>query len=121
MSYTLILHVEGPATLGDLTVTGFGTARTAAAIGEDFAQALRARYGDVTVTAEVDLSDRRHVIDLRESNWTLSHPFACRPRLFDCPVTQAAERDLTGPRPELGRFACELDSQGHLVIGEAVA
>jgi hypothetical protein len=50
---TLVLHVEGPAVLGDLTVTGFVTGTTAAEVGWDFAESLRRRYPEATVTAEV--------------------------------------------------------------------
>lgn len=49
-----------------------------------------------------------HVIELRADGWTIMHPLACRPHLFDCPVNRAAERDLTEPAPpgNLGRYEC---------------
>lgn len=33
----------------------------------------------------------RHVIRFSERGWTIRHPLACRPGLFECPVNQAAE------------------------------
>lgn len=62
----------------------------------------------------------RHVIDLAADSWTIKHPLSCRPNLFDCPVNQAAERDLTEPPAEPGRHLCDVDGTGRLVIGNAV-
>lgn len=62
-----------------------------------------------------------HVIEFRTDGWTIMHPLACRPALFDCPVNRAAERDLTAP-PDVdpGRYVIRL-VDGQLVIGEPVA
>lgn len=50
---TLTLHVDGPAVFGDLTVAGFVTDRTATEVGMEFAEALRRRWPEATVTATV--------------------------------------------------------------------
>lgn len=60
-----------------------------------------------------------HVIEFREDGWTIKHPIACRPHLFDCPVNQMAERDLLGPPAQLGRFVCEIEDD-MLVVRESV-
>ena len=57
-----------------------------------------------------------HTIDVREGGWTIMHPLACRPRLFDCEVNRAAERDLTEAPAELGRFLCDA-ATGRFAIG----
>lgn len=56
----------------------------------------------------------RHVIEFRADGWTIQHPLACRPNLFDCPVNRVAERELTEPpishgRQVLGRFECDVN------------
>jgi hypothetical protein len=62
----------------------------------------------------------RHVIDLNENGWTIKHPLSCRPNLLDCPISTAADRDLTSPPAEWGRYVCELDSDGSFVVGPRV-
>lgn len=62
--------------------------------------------------------DDRHIVDLREDGWTIRHPLSCRPNLFNCPVNKAAERDLTEPPAELGRFVCGLDDDGRFIVCE---
>lgn len=73
------------------------------------------------ITAE-DLAaaglDPGHVVDLRADGWTIQHPLTCRTDLFACPVNRAAERDLTGPPHEFGRFECGVED-GEFWIGEA--
>lgn len=64
--------------------------------------------------------DDRHIIEFREDGWTLMHPLACRPNLFDCPVNRIAGRQLSEPPDLLGRFECELidiAGQSWLAIG----
>ena len=62
-----------------------------------------------------------HVIEFRADGWTILHPLACRPKLFDCPVNRVAERELTEPPAALGRFECELNDIGdRLLIGDRV-
>jgi hypothetical protein len=58
----------------------------------------------------------QHVIEFRADGWTIQHPLACRPNLFDCPFNRVAERDLEGPPAELGRFPCRLDEDGRLTL-----
>lgn len=65
--------------------------------------------------------DGRHIIDLRDDGWTIKHPLSCRPNLFDCPVNEAAERDLTEPPDERGQRVCSLNDDGHLLIGEVAS
>lgn len=61
-----------------------------------------------------------HIIEVRAAGWTIMHPLACRPRLFDCEVNRAAEEGLTEPPTALGRFRCDA-ATGRFVIGERVA
>jgi hypothetical protein len=63
----------------------------------------------------VDLAEG-HVIEVRASGWTIMHPLACRPRLFDCEVNRAAERDLAEAPAGLGRFRCDA-ATGRFAIG----
>jgi len=60
-----------------------------------------------------------HVIEVRETGWTIMHPLACRPNLFACEVNRAAERDLTEAPAVLGRFRCDA-ATGRFAIGAAV-
>lgn len=41
--------------------------------------------------AILDDSTPYHLIDLTDTGWTLKHPIACRPDLFNCPVNRAAQ------------------------------
>jgi hypothetical protein len=66
-------------------------------------------------------TDEGHVIEFREDGWTISHPLACRPKLFECQVNRVAERDLTQRPDALGRFECELNDIGdRLLIGDRI-
>lgn len=67
----------------------------------------------------VDIAEG-HIIEIRETGWTIMHPLACRPRLFDCEVNRAAERDLTEQPADLGRFRCDA-ATGQFAIGGRVA
>jgi hypothetical protein len=84
--------------------------RAADALMDEAIQALGA--------ARVDVEG--HIIEVRETGWTIMHPLACRPRLFDCEVNRAAERDLTAQPAELGRFRCDA-ATGQFAIGGRVA
>lgn len=53
---SVVLHTEGPAVFGDLTVTGFATTRTATEIGDAFAAVLRQRYPEAQVTTAVSVT-----------------------------------------------------------------
>lgn len=60
----------------------------------------------------------QHVLDRRVDGWTIKHPLACRPQLFDCPVNVAAERQLLPPTfDEVGRFVIDVTDVGALIIG----
>ena len=61
-----------------------------------------------------------HIIEFTDNGWTLSHPLACRPRLFECEVNRASGAALHGQPIKLGRFRCDV-KDGQLVVGEAVA
>lgn len=52
--------------------------------------------------------DGRHIIELRPDGFTIQHPLACRPILFNCPVNRVAQEDLAEPPDEYGRFYCEI-------------
>lgn len=59
-----------------------------------------------------------HLIELRDTGWTIEHPLSCRLRsggLFACPFNQVAR--ITGPaRGARGVYRCDLDAAGHLVL-----
>jgi hypothetical protein len=63
-------------------------------------------------------TETEHVIEFREDGWTIKHPLACRPNLFDCAVNRAAGRALQEPPAEFGRFACGLAEDGQFVVGD---
>lgn len=65
----------------------------------------------------IDGDDPRHVIDLREDRWVVQHPLACRPHLFDCPVSGRSVVSSEGR----GRFYCHLDAEGALVVDGPVS
>lgn len=65
-------------------------------------------------------AEEPHVIEIREDGWTIQHPLACRPNLFDCPVNRAAGRELREPPGEFGRFECGLADDGNFIIGSEV-
>lgn len=69
-----------------------------------------------------DLEDeKRHIIQFDEDGWTLKHPVSCRPNLFDCPYTVAAQRDLINDVLEgCGRYYCDLANDGWIEVGESV-
>jgi hypothetical protein len=55
------------------------------------------------------LDDEPHMIEFREDGWTISHPLACRPRLFECEINRAAEQQVSGPPAVgLGRYECDV-------------
>jgi hypothetical protein len=64
-----------------------------------------------------------HIIELREdTGWTIMHPMACRPHLFDCPLNIAAlNADSFGAIAAPGRYRCELTSDGRIEILESAA
>lgn len=64
--------------------------------------------------------DDRHIIELREDGFTIQHPLACRPNLFDCQYNLAARDTLDEAPGELGRFYCSTDDYMDLVIEERV-
>jgi len=73
----------------------------------------------VDLDAAERVINRPHIIELRDDGWTIMHPPACHPDLFACLVNRAAGQDLAEPPPEApGRYFCELDGDGFLVIGE---
>lgn len=63
-------------------------------------------------------TETEHVVEFREDGWTIMHPLACRPNLFDCAVNRAAGRALEEPPAEFGRFACGLAEDGQFVVGD---
>lgn len=67
------------------------------------------------------MGQTRHVVDLRPDGWTIQHPLACRPNLFDCPVNRAAERGLRErpPVPD-GWYVCSIGETGGLIVGGRV-
>ncbi|MFI5852287.1 DUF6085 family protein [Micromonospora chalcea] len=70
-------------------------------------------YGEVLL-ASLDISPR-HIIDFRADGWTIQHPLACRPDLFNCPVNRVAGLDLSqldGPPVPPGRYECSANDLG---------
>lgn len=63
--------------------------------------------------------DDRHQIELREDGYTIQHPMACRPNLFDCVFNLMVREDFTEPPTELGRFYLDFDG-ADLTVGERV-
>ena len=61
-----------------------------------------------------------HVVELRNDGWTIKHPLACRPDLFNCPVNRVAEAELVEPPKGRGRFPVWLDEQGRMSMGEEI-
>jgi len=62
----------------------------------------------------------QHIIDLREDGWTLQHPLACRPNLFDCQLNRVAHADPYLREHSIGQFQCWLTDEGQLQIGEGL-
>lgn len=73
--------------------------------------------GSVGLNDWAQVDEAEHKIHLRESGWTILHPLSCRPNLFDCPVTKAAQ-EMPTPLPQYGIFECWLDDNGQIVIGD---
>lgn len=75
--------------------------------------------------AEVDrlkalVDDDRHIVEIREHDFSLQHPVDCRPDLIGCAVNQALNNtDWWDDQPtiEYGRHVVELTG-GVLVFGE---
>lgn len=59
-----------------------------------------------------------HVIKFNERGWTIKHPLACRPNLFECPVHAAAEQQIAQPPEVLGRYTISLADDGLLYLGD---
>jgi hypothetical protein len=75
------------------------------------------------IVAAIEASQPDHIIEITEDRWTIQHSMACRVdgRLFDCPVNRAAYRLAIANWPDdMGRYRCDVDERGWLVIGEAV-
>lgn len=65
--------------------------------------------------------EHKHLIQIREDGFTIQHPLACRPNLFDCPVNKLAQKDLkVMPPVGPGIYKCEINTAGVLVIGDRV-
>lgn len=76
--------------------------------------ALEATRKLIEQWAEQQDDHGQHVVEFRDDGWTLKHPLACRPNLFECAFNDCA---IAGPPLKLGRYAVTLGSSG-LVIGE---
>lgn len=62
-----------------------------------------------------------HVIEFRDDGWTIKHPLACRPALFECRINRLAEQGL-GYTERRGQYELTVneDLGGTLVVGEQV-
>lgn len=60
-----------------------------------------------------------HILNCNENGWTLMHPLACRPNLFDCPVNAACQKGFRNQRsiPSPGKYVCGADDVGSLYVG----
>jgi hypothetical protein len=87
---------------------------------------LRLPAGPARALAEAILtrlsdSPDDHTIEFGANGWTIQHPLACRPNLFDCPVNRIAAAEFYLPQGLLGRFECSLNDLGDtLLIGDRI-
>ena len=51
--------------------------------------------------------NRPHIVDLRDDGFTLMHPPACHPRLFDCEYNVIARNNFRDPGKR-GQYLCAL-------------
>ena len=51
--------------------------------------------------------NRPHIVDLRDDGFTLMHPPACHPRLFDCEYNVIARNNFADPGKR-GQYMCAL-------------
>lgn len=88
-----------------------------ARVGCECPVCLNHRLAAVFALIERDygLDDQRHIIDFRTDGWTIKHPMACRPALFDCPVNRVAQASLT-EAPAIGRFECDVNDLGDRLL-----
>ena len=66
--------------------------------------------------------NRPHIVDLRDDGFTLMHPPACHPRLFDCEYNVIARNNFRDPGKR-GHYECALyrgadDDDPVFTIGE---
>jgi hypothetical protein len=64
--------------------------------------------------------DNRHKIELREDGFTIMHPLACRPNLFDCDYNFAARDTLSGGEVPNGVYYCSVNDEYLLEIEESI-
>ena len=84
-----------------------------AAVVERLREALEELEGELREYRERLKSPPFHIIEFRDDGFSIQHPPFCRPDLFNCPVSRAAERDLDGPPEEgPGLYVCGVDSEG---------
>lgn len=78
------------------------------------------KYAARAVLAVLQAIAPHHVIDLTDSAQTVSHSMGCRlgGDLFGCPITAAAGEFVPAVPP--GRYICDVDEDGVLVIGDEV-
>lgn len=58
------------------------------------------------------VDDTRHVVEFRDSGWSMQHPLACRPNLLDCEIHSVVSHDMdkaTGPPAPLGRYYVRIE------------
>jgi hypothetical protein len=51
--------------------------------------------------------NRPHIVDLRDNGFTLMHPPACHPRLFECEYNRVSRNNLQDPGKR-GQYLCAL-------------
>lgn len=79
------------------------------------------KYAARAVLAVLQAIAPHHLIDLlTDDAWIISHSMECRLNgdLFTCPVNAAAGEFVPATSP--GRYICDVDEDGVLVIGDEV-
>lgn len=117
------LTIMTSAVLSELDVTDDAVIHTLGTILVDKVGGLRGaldrwreRYDPVVAAQPVviDPGEHFHVMEIRQNGWTIKHPIACRPDLFNCPVNRAASAELEPPALEPGQYRVDLDDRGEL-------
>lgn len=91
-------------------------------VARDFARAQRLAVllNATDGIALAELQETRHIVDVRTLGWAITHPFACRARGLDTTTCPVANYRFASPFPGVGRFACDVDAEGKLVVGERI-
>jgi hypothetical protein len=105
----------GPAAM----IAGMGRSGFAGAVYDAVKQ-----LGDCydQVLDEISL-ETEHLVQIRPDgfSWTAQHPIACRPNLFECPVTRQMEAYPRDTLPEPGVWLVRITDSGKVQFAERVS